>query len=179
MVEKLAEDLGGDLIQTHASWVIVLRDVVYKIKKPVNFGFLDYSTLEKRRENCEREVHLNRRLCPWIYLGVVPISERGGRWLVEDESNIVEYAVKMRRIPEGDLLSNRLDRTTAGDMERIARAVAEFHRSADRADRFGRLEVMKFNTDENFIQTVARTTSSSWTEPTAFTEFTGICLRNA
>ncbi len=153
MVERLARELGGELVQTHTSWVILLRDVVYKIKKPVNFGFLDYSTLEKRRENCEREVLLNRRLCGWVYLGVVPVSERDGRWVVEDDSNVVEYAVKMRRIPEGSLLSHRLDRTTAEDMERVARVVAEFHLSAERADEYGKIDVMRFNTDENFQQT--------------------------
>ncbi len=153
MVEKLARDLGGELVQTHTSWVLLLRDVVYKIKKPVNFGFLDYSTLEKRKENCEREVRLNRRLCPWVYLGVVPVSERGGKWVLEDDTNVVEFAVKMRRIPEGSLLSERLERSTPGDLEKVARVVAEFHLGAERADEFGRPEVMKFNTDENFAQT--------------------------
>jgi len=153
MVEELARDLGGELVQTHTSWVILLKDVVYKIKKPVNFGFLDYSTLEKRRENCEKEVKLNRRLCPWVYLGVVPVSEHGGRWVVEDDTNVVEFAVKMRRIPPGSLLSERLERTVPEDLERVARVVAGFHLSAERADKFGLPEVMKFNTDENFAQT--------------------------
>jgi aminoglycoside phosphotransferase family enzyme len=153
MVEQLCRDLGGRIVQTHTSWVIILEKVVYKIKKPVNFGFLDYSTLEKRRENCEREVLLNRRLCPWVYMGVVPISEVKGRWVVEDSSNVVEWAVKMRRIPDEALLSNRIDGVTPEDMRRVARVVAEFHMSAERADEFGKPEVMKFNTDENFLQT--------------------------
>ncbi|HIQ31170.1 MAG TPA: gluconokinase [Aquifex aeolicus] len=153
MVEKLAEDLGGRLVQTHTSWVIVLRDVVYKIKKPVNFGFLDYSTLEKRKENCDKEVILNTRLCPWVYLGVVPISERGGRWLVEESFNVVEYAVKMRRIPEDRILSFKLSCVGEEDIRKVARIVAEFHSTAPRADEFGKPEVMKFNTDENFNQT--------------------------
>ena len=153
MVEDLVKDLGGTLVQTHTSWVILLEDVVYKIKKPVNFGFLDYSTLEKRKENCDREVALNRRLCGWVYLGVVPISEKGGRWVVEDESNVVEYAVKMRRIPEGSLLSNRLENVFEEEIRKVARVIAEFHTSSERADEFGRLEIMRFNTDENFQQT--------------------------
>ncbi|WP_457600226.1 gluconokinase [Hydrogenivirga sp.] len=153
MVEELAKELGGELLQTHTSWVILLEDVVYKIKKPVNFGFLDYSTLDKRKENCEKEVVLNRRLCPWVYLGVVPISEKEGRWVVEDDSKVVEFAVKMRRIPDDRILSNRLEHTSGDDMRRVAKVVAEFHLSADRVDEFGKPEVMKFNTDENFQQT--------------------------
>ncbi len=153
MVEELARDLGGRLVQTHTSWVILLDKVVYKIKKPVNFGFLDYSTLEKRKENCEKEVLLNRRLCSWVYLGVVPISEKEGRWVLEDGSRVVEYAVKMRRIPDESILSNRLDSISPEDMERVARVVADFHSRAERVDEFGKPEVMRFNTDENFQQT--------------------------
>ncbi len=153
MVEKLARELGGEIVQTHTSWVILLGDIVYKIKKPVNFGFLDYSTLEKRKNSCEKEVLLNRRLCPWVYLGVVPISEINGRWVIEDDSNVVEYAVKMRRIPEGRILLNRLERTSEEEIRKVAHVIAEFHLSADRVDEFGKIEVMKFNTDENFQQT--------------------------
>src|SRR6266540_5471448 len=68
------------LVQTHASFVFIAPPFVYKVKKPVNFGFLNFSTLEKRRHFCEREVTLNRRLSPDIYLGVVPISTRDGRF---------------------------------------------------------------------------------------------------
>ncbi len=153
MVERLAEELGGSLVQTHTSWVILLDDVVYKIKKPVNFGFLDYSTLEKRKENCEKEVLLNRRLCPWVYLGVVPISEVNGEWVLEEDSNVVEFAVKMRRILENRILVNRLSKAEKEDLKKVARRVAEFHLSAERVDEFGKPEVMKFNTDENFEQT--------------------------
>ncbi len=152
-VEELAKRLGAQIIQTHTSWVLLLPDIVYKIKKPVNFGFLDYTTLEKRKEMCEKEVKLNRRLCPWIYLGVVPISEVNGRWEIENSQNIVEYAVKMRRIPDERILSNRLEITTEEDMKGVARIVANFHLKAERVDEFGKLEIMKFNTDENFEQT--------------------------
>ncbi|RMH80680.1 MAG: gluconokinase [Acidobacteria bacterium] len=153
MVENLSKELGAKLVQTHTSWVLLLEDVVYKIKKPVNFGFLDYSTLEKRKENCEREVLLNRRLCPWVYLGVIPISEREGSWILEDGSNPVEYAVKMRRVPEERLLKNMLQRVGEEEMRWLARHIGEFHLRAEKRDDFGRIEVMKFNTDENFIQT--------------------------
>lgn len=153
LIEYLSRDLGAKVVQTHASWVLITPDVVYKIKKPVNFGFLDYSTLEKRKENCQKEVILNRRLCPHIYLGVVPISLVDGRYMLEDDSNVVEYAVKMKRIPEDSLLINRLPRTTQEDVRMVARLLVDFHAKAERRDEWGRLEVMKFNTDENFVQT--------------------------
>jgi len=132
---------------------LLLPEVVYKIKKPVNFGFLDYSTLEKRREMCQKEVELNRRLCSYIYLGVVPISEVNGEWEIERDLKVVEYAVKMRRIPDSALLSNRLNEVSLEDIRKVARVVAEFHQRAQRVDEFGKIEVMKFNTDENFKQT--------------------------
>lgn len=153
MIEELSKELGAKVIQTHTSWVLLLEDIVYKIKKPVNFGFLDYSTLEKRLENCKKEVELNKRLCQWVYICVVPISFIGNRYVIEDSSNPVEYAVKMRRIPEERLLKNMLSEISKDDMKRLARHIANFHLKAERRDEFGRLEVMKFNTDENFMQT--------------------------
>lgn len=153
MIEELSKELGAKVIQTHTSWVLLLEDIVYKIKKPVNFGFLDYSTIEKRLENCKKEVELNRRLCQWVYIGVVPISFIGNRYVIEDFSSPVEYVVKMRRIPEDRLLKNILPEVSKEDMKRLARHIANFHLKAERKDEFGRLEVMKFNTDENFMQT--------------------------
>ncbi|ADC88701.1 conserved hypothetical protein [Thermocrinis albus DSM 14484] len=153
LIKWLLSETGGTLIQTHASWVIVAGDVVYKIKKPVNFGFLDYSTLEKRKEFCQKEVILNRRLCPWVYLGVVPISRRGEEYLLEDESSVVEYAVKMRRIPQERLLINMLDKVEESHMKALAQHIASFHQRAERRDEWGAVSVMKFNTDENFVQT--------------------------
>lgn len=152
-IEELAKQLSAQIVQTHVSWVLLLEDVVYKIKKPVNFGFLDYSTLEKRRENCEREVLLNRRLCSNVYLGVVPISYVNGVYILEDDSHVVEYAVKMRRIPSEKLLINMLDKASTDHMKLIAKHVSEFHAKVERKDEFGGIEIMKFNTDENFQQT--------------------------
>jgi len=102
---------------------------------------------------CYKEVELNRRLCPWVYLGVVPISEKDGMWILESDENVVEHAVKMRRIPDESILSERLSKTTGEDIKRVARVVAEFHLSAERVDEFGKPEIMKYNTDENFLQT--------------------------
>ena len=74
--ESYPQDSGKiELIQTHISFVFLVKNYVYKVKKAVNFGFLDFSTLEKRRFFCEKELKLNRRLCPDIYLEVVPINK--------------------------------------------------------------------------------------------------------
>ena len=85
LIDALVERLKGKLVQTHASWVILTENFAYKVKKPVNFGFLDYSTLEKRRENCHREVELNRRLCPWVYVGVLAVVKVGSEYFLEGE----------------------------------------------------------------------------------------------
>jgi hypothetical protein len=82
------------LVQTHASYLLLVAPYVYKVKKPLSFGFLDFSTLENRRYFSEREVILNRRLCSRIYLGVVPISLNEGRLVFGPGDEVVEYAVK-------------------------------------------------------------------------------------
>ena len=85
-------------IQTHISWVFIAPPFVFKVKKAVNFGFLDFSTLEKRRHFCQRELELNRRLCPEIYLGVVPIYTSASGFSFKAEGEIVEYSVKMKLV---------------------------------------------------------------------------------
>ena len=101
------------LIQTHISWVLLAGEFAYKIKKPVRFGFLDYSTLSRRKEMCERELQLNRRTCPSAYLGVVPLVDRDGRTYLYGHGETVEYAVKMRRLSAEGWLSNQVDRGEA------------------------------------------------------------------
>src|SRR6266446_1966122 len=82
--------------QTHISLVLLTEQHAYKVKKPVQLGFLDFSTVERRRHYCEEEVRLNRRLAPDVYLGVVPITAAG----VEKPGEVVEWAVKMQRLPD-------------------------------------------------------------------------------
>ena len=95
------------LLQTHISYVFVTGDYVYKIKKPVDFGFLDFTSLAKRKYFCEEELRLNSRLCPEIYLEVVPITCTDKKFSVAgDSGEIVEYAVKMVRMPEGRMMNN-------------------------------------------------------------------------
>src|SRR5215471_12230772 len=89
-----------DVRQTHISVVFLAGEFAYKIKKPVTLSFLDFGTLEKRRHFCDEEVHLNRRLAPDVYLGVVPVVRAGDRLGFEGAGEIVEWAVKMRRLPE-------------------------------------------------------------------------------
>jgi len=155
LIQYLLKELNGELVQTHVSWVIIPshKRFVLKIKKPVNFGFLDYSTLEKRKLYCEKEVELNRRLCPWVYEGVVPISKVGDRYILDDTSNVVEYAVKMRYIPPERLLINRLNEVSEDEIKKVALRVADFHQRAKKVPEYGKIEVIKYNTDENFEQT--------------------------
>jgi uncharacterized protein len=105
-----------ELRQTHISYVFLAGDYVYKIKKPVRFTFLDYSTLEKRRYFCLEELRLNRRLAPRIYLAVVPISRDVNRFVPEDARlPAVEYAVKMVRLPEERMLDRLVSEGRAGN----------------------------------------------------------------
>lgn len=122
------------LVQTHASAVVLAGDDVYKLKKPVDFGFLDYSTLARRKAMCEAEVALNRRLAPGVYLGVVAITERAGRAVLGGEGEPIEYAVHMRRLPEAATLAAlvRNGPVEHGVLERIGRELARFHASARR-----------------------------------------------
>jgi aminoglycoside phosphotransferase family enzyme/predicted kinase len=147
------------LIETHISWVILAGEFAYKLRKPVNFGFLDFSTLEQRRADCHAEVVLNRRLCPDLYLGVVDIVEReDGHLYVGGRGAPVEPAVKMHRLPESGMLQNLLDRG-AGDerlMRRLAEQLAEFHSAAATGagvDEYGNIDALRANWDENFSQT--------------------------
>jgi hypothetical protein len=121
-----------DLIQTHISYVFLTDEYVYKVKKAVDFGFLDYSTLGKRRYYCHREVRLNSLLCEHTYLGVVPIREhRGAFALGGREGAIVEYAVWMRRLPEERMLNRLIERgeATAAMVERVAEKLVPFHQT--------------------------------------------------
>ena len=125
-----ADDI--ELHETHISWVILAGPFAYKIKKPVDLGFLDFTSRERRLTDCEDEVRLNRRLCPDLYLGVVEVVERDGAYFVAGPGRPVEPAVWMRRLPEEGMLSTLLDRQAAEAplMRRIARQLAEFHAAA-------------------------------------------------
>jgi len=95
------------VVQTHISFVFIADDFVYKVKKPVNLGFLDFSTLKKRRYYCQQEIILNRRLSEGVYIDVLPIRRTRNTYTMgEGEGRVVEYAVKMRRLPDEMLMKS-------------------------------------------------------------------------
>jgi aminoglycoside phosphotransferase family enzyme/predicted kinase len=117
------------LIETHISHLLLTGEFAYKVKKPLDLGFLDFSTLAKRLHACEEEVRLNRRLAPAIYLGVVPITGSAAAPRVNGAGDAFEYAVKMRQFP-ADATLDRLDAQdgmTAAMIETIAATIARFH----------------------------------------------------
>jgi len=116
-------------VETHISHVLLSGEYAYKIKKPLDLGFLDFSTLDKRRHVCQEEVRLNRRLAPAFYLGVVPITGSPAAPRINGTGEAIEYAVKMRQFPP-DATLDRLEaqgRLTASQVESIAETVARFH----------------------------------------------------
>jgi hypothetical protein len=146
-----------EIRQTHISVVALAGAYAYKVKKAVDLGFLDFTTLEKRRHFCEEEVRLNRRLAADVYLGVVPLVESRGGLVVEGEGRAVEYAVKMRRLPGRATLLEHLRRgaLTEEALIGLARRVAAFHEHAASGPdigRYGRWEVVAGNARENLDQ---------------------------
>jgi aminoglycoside phosphotransferase family enzyme/predicted kinase len=119
--------------ETHISHVFLAGQLVYKIKKPVRFPFLDFSTLAKRRHFLEAELRLNRRLSPTVYLEVVPIFRQRGRWRLKEDGKPVEYALVMRRLPEKRMLDYLLQSAQASTamIERLADRLAAFHAAAE------------------------------------------------
>ena len=151
-----------DVRQTHISAVFLAGDVVYKLKKPVNLGFLDFSTLDKRRHFCAEEVRLNRRLAPAVYLSVVPlVLGADGHIRVEGEGEVTEWAVKMQRLPDGASLLSRLERDELAPelLAALAERLASFHRGAEGGPHVaesGRFAVVAHNARENFAQSEAQ-----------------------
>ena len=156
-----------EMIQTHISFVFLTKIFVYKVKKSVNFGFLDFSTLEKRRFFCEKELKLNRRLCDDMYLEVVPIN-KSNTIKLKGDGETVEYALKMKRMPQEKILTQLLEENKVDEklVDKIAKIIAEFHRKAEtnkEISEFGSISTIKINWAENFNQTrssVEKTISS-------------------
>jgi aminoglycoside phosphotransferase family enzyme/predicted kinase len=151
--------------QTHISVVFLAGPYAYKIKKPVDTGFLDFRSLEDRRRFCAEEVRLNRRLAPSVYLGVVPVVHSGEDLRIEGQGEVVEWAVKMHRLPDEATLKSRIrDRSiTVENIEHLARVVARFHARAETGEHiasFGRFEVVAGNARENYSQSASQVGSS-------------------
>ncbi len=147
-----------ELIQTQISYVFVAGDHVYKVKKPVDFGFLDYSTLDKRRALCEKEVQLNQRLCADAYLGVVPVTKNAGSYVVGGAGDVQEYAVRMRVLPRDAMMDVLLPqgKVTEDMIRRVAARLADFHAHAatgGAVDEIGGIDSVIKNVEENFTQT--------------------------
>ena len=122
-----------ELLQTHISWVILTGEYAYKLKKPVDFGFLNFTTLEQRHDYCEEELRLNRRTSPELYLEVIPVSEANGGYHLGADGTIVDYCLKMVQFSQDDLLSTRLEasRFESEWMDMLAHDVAAFHAAAE------------------------------------------------
>ena len=121
------------LIETHISWVILTDAYVYKIKKPLQLSFLDFSTLASRKENCEREVHLNQRLAPEMYLTVLPIRKTNTQIVIgEGEGKIIDYAVLMKRMDESRQMDILLEKGIVlhQQITQLADKIADFHLKA-------------------------------------------------
>jgi uncharacterized protein len=140
------------------SFIFRTGEYVYKIKKPVNLGYLDYTTLEKRHFFCHQELKLNKRLCPDAYLAVVPIVEKQGELRIEGRGKAIEYAVKMKQLPQDRMMDVLLPRgqVTLEMVARVAEKLVSFHQKAETNPNiaaFGGLDVIRQNCDENFTQT--------------------------
>jgi aminoglycoside phosphotransferase family enzyme/predicted kinase len=124
-----------EVVETHISWVLLTGAFAYKIKKPVDYGFVNYSTLERRRHFCEEEIRLNRRLAPDLYIGVVPITGDASHPKVDGAGAAIEYAVKMREFPQDSQLDRVLARGLLGpeEVDELADTLARFHAGAPQA----------------------------------------------
>ena len=145
------------LRQTHISWVFIASPFVFKVKKPINLGFLDFSTLEKRHHFCQRELELNRRLCPDVYLDVLPIYKTASNFSFKTKGKIAEYCLKMKELPSGWFLRELLAERRVGESEinRIISHLRRFYGSQTptrEIEKWGRPEKLKISTDENFAQ---------------------------
>ncbi len=153
-----------EFLQTHISSIFLTGERAYKLKKPVNFGFLDFSTVELREHFCRAEVKLNRRLAPDVYLGVIPIVRDGDRLRLgeasETRAEIVDWLVVMDQL-DGELLGTEVLRRgelSERHIDQLVTLLVPFYRrsrTGEGIDRYGTLEAVRFNTDENFAQTAA------------------------
>lgn len=148
-----------ELLQTHISFILLTGDYAYKIKKIVDFGFLDYSTLEKRRYFCEQELRMNQQQAPDLYLEVLPIIEIGDRFQFgEQEDSGIEYALKMRQFPEENLFINLFtqDQLTTKEMEELGKVVAQFHQNCPTNHdilKWGEIAQIRHSIDGNYQKT--------------------------
>ena len=126
-----------EVVETHMSWVFLTDDIVYKLKKPVRYEFLDFSTLAQRRANCHRELELNRRLAADVYLAVVPLTlQRDGTMRIDGEGMVIDWLVKMKRLPRDRMLDQAISdgTVTEKDIGDVGRLLAEFYQRSSSVD---------------------------------------------
>lgn len=145
--------------ETHISWVVLTGTFVYKIKKPVNFGFLDFSSVSLRKHYCEEELRLNRRTAPDLYLDVVPLNEHEGYLNFKGKGKVVDYAVRMRQFDPDSLLSSYLQSNEADGLflQALGYELGEFHQSVQVAaedSEYGTRAAVAYPVNENFKQII-------------------------
>ena len=150
-----AVDLPIQVIQTHISWVFLTGEYAYKLKKPVDFGFLDFTTLEKRKFFIEEELRLNQRVAPDIYLEVLPISQQDNSYILGNDNNVEDYVLKMRQFPQESLLINIFNagKLTKDLVIKLGKTVADFHKKTptnDYINEFGRVEIIRESIESNY-----------------------------
>ncbi|MBW1991515.1 MAG: hypothetical protein JRI59_05275 [Deltaproteobacteria bacterium] len=144
-----------ELVQTHISWVFLTASHAYKLKKPVDLGFLNFTTLRRRHYYLKQELALNRRLCPEIYLAVLPVCVRGGGVKVGGGGRPLDYVLRMVRLPQERMMDEVADREglSRDIMDRIIDRLVPFYRQAatgPRINRFGSPRMIAYNHEENF-----------------------------
>jgi aminoglycoside phosphotransferase family enzyme/predicted kinase len=142
------------LITTHISWVFITDRDVWKVKRPVDYGFVDYTTLDRRQHFCHEEVRVNRRLAPDVYLDVVPVRQDDGRHSFGTLGTVVDYAVRMRRLAETANAESLLrdGHLTHDHLARLAARLAAFYATTPPQRQGGSLDVLRANVEENFDQ---------------------------
>ena len=146
------------VIQTHISWVFLTGEYAYKLKKPVDFGFLDFTTLAKRKFFIEEELRLNKRIAPDIYLETLPISKHNDRYVIGIDDSVEEYVLKMKQFPQESLLINMFNsgNLTENLLIELGEVVANFHQKTETNDyikTFGTIAVIKESIEGNYQAT--------------------------
>jgi uncharacterized protein len=143
--------------ETHMSWVFLVDEQVYKLKKPVCYPFLDFRTVEAREANCRTEVRLNRRLAPEVYLGIVTLTiDADGNFAIDGDGEIVDWLVKMRRLPAERMLDRSISEGTVEEMQvdAVARQLSEFYRRAAAEDMDGAEYARRFDHEQAITRDV-------------------------
>jgi uncharacterized protein len=144
-----------ELVQTHISWVFLTDRFAYKLKKPLDLGFLNFTTLRRRHHYLNQELSLNRRLCPTIYLGVLPVTASGSGVKVGGQGRPLDYILKMVRLPQERMMDEVADRgeLTLAHLDRLVAVLTPFYQKAatgPHINRYGEPGVIIYNHEENF-----------------------------